>query len=182
MNELLYYVIHFVLKVAAFFFFARFLLQACRVDFYNPLSQGIVKLTDPVLKPLRMVVPSFRNLDFAAFLMAWATHVLVLVAATTLGGGYVNVVGLIALGLQDTLLLCINIFYVAIFVVIIASFIAPGTYHPALTLLHQITQPLLAPAQRVIPSVGGFDLSPLLVFLVLGAAEIVIHKVFASLF
>ena len=70
MTDVLFYITTFLLQTVTVLFIARFLLQACRADFYNPISQGIVKVTDPVLKPMRMVLPGYRNLDFASFLAA----------------------------------------------------------------------------------------------------------------
>ena len=84
MNEVLHYLVTFVLQAAAFMFVARFLLQVCRVDFYNPVSQGVVKVTDPVLRPLRRVLPGFSNIDLAALVTAIATQVLLLMALAAL--------------------------------------------------------------------------------------------------
>lgn len=183
MNDALNYVISFVLQIVSFLFVARFLLQACRVDFYNPVSQGIVKVTDPILRPLRVVLPGYRNLDFAAFLAAILSEIILIMSLTALQGGYAGGVGIIlASGLLQVLMLCIRIFWWSILIVIIAGWIAPGNYHPALLLLHQITEPLLAPARRLLPAMGGLDLSPILAFLILGVVERVLPQIFMSLF
>ncbi|MEZ5558483.1 MAG: YggT family protein [Pseudomonadales bacterium] len=183
MNDALNYVISFVLQIVSFLFVARFLLQACRVDFYNPISQGVVKATDPLLKPLRLVLPGYRNLDFAAFLMAVVTEVVLIMSLTALQGGYSGGIALIlAKAVLDILLLIIRIFWWSILIVIIAGWIAPGSYHPALGLLQQITEPLLAPARRLLPALGGLDFSPILVFLILGLLERMLPQIFASLF
>ena len=76
MIDVLYFVTNFLLQIVTFLFIARFLLQACRVDFYNPISQGIVKVTDPILKPMRMALPGYRNIDFASFLAAVLAQVI----------------------------------------------------------------------------------------------------------
>ena len=90
MNDVLFYVVSFLLQFAAFLFVARFLLQVCRVDFYNPISQGIVKATDLVLKPVRMVLPGYGNIDFAALIAALAANVLLIVAASAITDQYVG--------------------------------------------------------------------------------------------
>jgi len=183
MNDALNYVISFILQIVSFLFVARFLLQACRVDFYNPVSQGLVKITDPVLRPLRLVLPGYRNLDFAAFLAAVASEVILMMALAALQGGYAGGFGLIlASGVLQVLMLCIRIFWWSILIVIIAGWLAPGSYHPALLLLQQITEPLLAPARRLLPPMGGLDLSPILVFLVLGLVERMLPQIFLSIF
>ncbi|HEX7034587.1 MAG TPA: YggT family protein [Pseudomonadales bacterium] len=182
MNDALNFVITFILEVVTFVFVARFLLQACRVDFYNPISQGLVKATDPVLRPVRMVLPGYRNLDFAAFLAAVLVQILLIMSLSALYGGYVgSVVTLIAQAVLRVILLVIQIFWWSILIVIIAGWIAPGSYHPALALLQQITEPLLAPARRLLPPLGGLDFSPIVVFLILGVIERILPQLFASM-
>lgn len=182
MNDALNFAITFILEVVTFIFVARFLLQACRVDFYNPISQGLVKATDPVLRPIRMVLPGYRNLDFAAFLAAVLVQVLLVMSLTALQGDYVgSIVMLIASAVLRVILLVIQIFWWSILIVIIAGWIAPGSYHPALALLQQITEPLLAPARRLLPPMGGLDFSPIVVFLILGVIERILPQLFMSL-
>ncbi len=182
MNDALNYAISFILQIVCFVFVARFLLQACRVDFYNPISQGLVKLTDPVLKPVRMVLPGYRNLDFAAFLAAVLAQLILMMSLAALQGGYVGGVGtLFVVGILQVILLIIRIFWWSILIVIIAGWIAPGTYHPALALLGQITEPLLAPARKLLPAMGGLDFSPILVFLILGVIERILPQMVLSL-
>lgn len=182
MNDALNFVITFILEVVTFVFVARFLLQACRVDFYNPISQGLVKATDPVLRPVRMVLPGYRNLDFAAFLAAVLVQVLLIMSLSALYGAFVgSVVTLIAQALLRVILLVVQIFWWSILIVIIAGWIAPGSYHPALALLQQITEPLLAPARRLLPPLGGLDFSPIVVFLILGVIERILPQLFASM-
>lgn len=180
MNNALYYVMDVLLGLAALLFLMRFLLQAVRADFYNPVCQSIVKVTDPVLKPLRLVLPSYKNLDFAAFVVAMIAKSLFLYAASTMDPAQsVNIVQVIGLGLMQTILTIIKIFWWSILISIIASFVAPGNTHPVLLLVHQITEPLLAPARRLLPSMGGLDFSPILVFLLLGVIERILPDLFS---
>jgi len=90
MNDVLFYVVSFLLQFAAFLFVVRFLLQVCRVDFYNPVSQGIVKATDLVLKPVRMILPGYGNIDFAALVAALAANTLLIVAAGAITNQYMG--------------------------------------------------------------------------------------------
>jgi len=183
MNEALHFLVSFLLQAACFLFLLRFLLQACRVDFYNPISQGIVKVTDPVLRPLRLALPGFRNFDLAALLAAVAAQVLLIMAVTALQGGFAGGIGTLLVGaLLQVAMLCIKIFWWAILIGIIAGWIAPGNYHPALLLVHQITEPLLAPARRLLPPMGGLDFSPIIVFLILGLLERMLPQIVLSLF
>jgi YggT family protein len=183
MNDALNFAITFILEVVTFIFVARFLLQACRVDFYNPLSQGLVRATDPVLRPVRMVLPGYRNLDFAAFLAAVLAQMLLIMSLSALYGGFTgNVLIIFADAVLRVIMLCIRIFWWSILIVIIAGWIAPGSYHPALALLQQITEPLLAPARRLLPPMGGLDFSPIVVFLILGVVERVLPQLFRSMY
>jgi YggT family protein len=183
MNDVLHFAVTFLLQAACFLFLARFLLQACRVDFYNPISQGIVKVTDPVLRPLRLVLPGFRNFDLAALLTAIVIQLLLLMAVAALQGGYSGGIAMLLVGaVLQVAMLCIKIFWWSILIGIIAGWIAPGNYHPALTLVHQITEPLLAPARRLLPPMGGLDFSPIIVFLVLGVLERMLPQIVMSLF
>jgi YggT family protein len=182
MNNVLTFVAQFLLHTVTFLFVARFLLQACRVDFYNPISQGIVKITDPVLKPMRMALPAYRNLDFASFVAAVIAQVLLVFALSAIAGFYPGPIFKIFLyGTLEVLLLIIRAFWWGILIMIIASFIAPGSNHPALILLHQITEPILAPARKLIPPMGGLDFSPILVFLLIGVLEQIIREVARTL-
>ena len=182
MNDALYYVMDVLLSLAALLFLMRFLLQAVRADFYNPISQSIIKITDPVLKPLRVVVPSYQNLDFAAFIAAMIAKCLFIYGTTMVTGQSVgNIVQLIGVGLLQTLLLVLRIFYWSILIGIIASFIAPQNDHPLLLLIYQITEPLLAPARKLLPAMGGLDFSPIIVFLILGVVERILPSLFQTL-
>jgi len=178
MNDVLFYVISFLLQFVAFLFVARFLLQACRVDFYNPISQGIVKATDIVLKPLRMLLPGYRNIDFAALVAALAANMLMIMAAGAITGRPVGgALQILIASLLAVVGLSLFIVKWSILIVIIASFVAQGSYHPALAILQQLTEPVLAPARRLLPPMGGLDFSPILVFLLIGVIEQVLARI-----
>lgn len=152
----------------------RFLLQAARADFYNPVCQTIVKITAPLLNPLRRVVPSWKRLDIASLVLALLlnaafTAIMIYGTGNTLPFGRIvswALVGLIALTL--------DIYFYAMIVVIIASFIAPFSGHPILLLTYQLLQPFYKVAHRVLPPMGGLDFSPLLLMLVIKVIEILV--------
>ncbi len=183
MSGAIQFALRFLLEIAGFLFMARFLLQACRADFYNPISQGIVKATDPILKPLRSVVPGYRNLDLASFVACWLTAAIMIYALALMADHYPGGASAIVGGsLLHVLLRMLDLFWWCILIVIIASFIAPGSYHPALGLLQQITEPLLKPARRVIPPLGGLDFSPILVILAIGVMRRILPPLFSAVF
>ena len=183
MSGILHFLVRSLMEVACFLFLARFLLQACRADFFNPISQGIVKATDPLLRPLRAAIPAYRNLDLASFAAAWIAAGLMWYVLALIGGGHAGGLGVIlAGGLLHVLLRLLDLFWWCILIVIIASFLAPGGQHPALSLLRQVVEPLLAPARRLIPPLGGLDFSPILVILALGVVERLLATIFGALF
>lgn len=181
MNNAFLAVLTILLNLAALLFLLRFLLQVVRADFYNPLVQGIVSVTDPVLRPLRLALPTYRNLDFAAFLATWGVLSLLGYTDLSLGGGG-SVFSAVIYGLFKTLMLVIDVFWWSILIGVIASFIAPGNYHPGLQLVAQLTEPLMGPVRRVMPSTGGIDFSPMVVILGLVFLRELLPSLFAALF
>ncbi len=178
MNDVVFYVVTFLFRIISFLFVARFLLQACRVDFYNPLAQGFIKATDPVLQPLRKVLPGYRNLDIASLLAAILADLIMIFAIGALADQMMgSVLQILVTAIIAVALLIVRIFWWSILIVIVSSFIAQGSHHPALNLLQQITEPLLGPARRLLPPMGGLDFSPILVFLLLGVVERILQQV-----
>jgi len=143
----------------------RFFLQLVRADFYNPISQFVVKVTSPLLLPLRRVIPAVRGLDTASLVLAWGLKTLELVLVLWFTAGSFSLLLPLLLAIPELVELTINIFFWAILIQAILSWVNPGTYNPASALLYSLTLPLLRPAQRVIPPIGGIDLSPMAVML-----------------
>ncbi|RMG37203.1 MAG: YggT family protein [Gammaproteobacteria bacterium] len=143
----------------------RFLLQAVRADFYNPLSQFIVKATSPVLNPLRRIVPPIRNKDTASLLLAWLTLAIEIMLVLLIAGRGFQPLAALLLAIPELVELLINIFLYGTLIMVIISWINPGGYNPAIGLLHSLTEPLLRPARSLIPPIGGLDLSPMVVMI-----------------
>src|SRR5690554_4023622 len=120
----------------------RFLLQIARADFYNPFTQAIVRFTDPALRLFRRVIPGYRGLDFAALALAFVAECITTALLITFSGFAIPGIGLIitwsAVGLLSFIL---NIYFWALIISIVASFIAPFSAHPALVLVRQLTEP-----------------------------------------
>lgn len=153
----------------------RFLLQISRADFYNPITQMVVRVTDPGVQLFRRFVPGFKGVDFATLLFAMLVQctlicVLILIAGFDLPG-----VGLVLTWAAGGILnFILDIYFWALLVSIVSSFIAPFSEHPALVLVRQLTEPIMAPFRRLLPSMGGLDLSPIFVFLTIQILKIVI--------
>jgi YggT family protein len=152
----------------------RLLLQWVRADFYNPLSQFIVKITNPPLRPLRRVIPGWGGIDLASVLLLIALQMAeIFLVNLTLGRAF-GVIGLFIASIGELLGLLINVFMGAILIQVILSWVAPGNYNPLVGLVHKIADPVLAPARRIIPPISGIDLSPLVVLVVLQLLKILL--------
>lgn len=152
----------------------RFLLQWVRADFYNPLVQFLVKLTNPPLVPLRRLIPGIAGLDMASVVLMVGLQVIELLLVFAVSGYTANIQGLLVLSAAELLTLLINIYFWAVIIQAILSWINPDTYHPAIILLHQLTEPILRPARNLLPPISGLDLSPLLVLIALQLANILL--------
>lgn len=145
----------------------RFLLQWLRADFYNPFSQFLVRLTNPPLKWLRRFVPGLLGMDLSSLILLMALALAKVHLVLGLRGRWPSFDGALVLAAGDILQLVFFVYFGALLIRIIASWVAPRTYHPGLRLVDNLTEPLLAPARRLLPAVGGLDLSPILVFIAL---------------
>jgi YggT family protein len=152
----------------------RFLLQLTRADFYNPLSQFIVKATKPLLNPLRRVIPGVSGIDVASLVLAWFVLTLEQLAILGLAGAGFQLAGAALLAIPELISLFINVFLFAILIQVIISWINPGSYNPVIGLIHGLTEPLLAPVRRRMPNMGGLDLSPMVVMLGLVVLEMLL--------
>lgn len=153
----------------------RFILQLVRADFYNPLSQFIVRATHPLLRPLRRLIPSMGGLDLASLVLAVLVQLvlmglLMLLAYGTLG----NPLQLLVWSLIGITGLFLKIFFFALIISVILSWVAPGSHNPGAELVNQITEPLLMPLRRLLPNLGGLDISPIFAFLALQLADMLV--------
>ncbi|NCF36417.1 MAG: YggT family protein [Gammaproteobacteria bacterium] len=163
----------------------RFLFQMLRADFYNPVSQFIVKLTTPPLKILRRVIPSVGGQDAASIvlclLLIYAKFLLMRalsIPAVHIGGVMaplsVSYGGLLVFSVADLVALILTVFLVAIIIKVILSWVNPGHYNPVIGLVDRLAQPVLRPVRKIVPPIGGLDLSPLLATLLVLVAKMLI--------
>ena len=145
----------------------RLLFQMVRADFFNPISQFIVTVTNPPLVLLRKVIPGFWGIDWAAVFLLFGLALVKRYLLDSMIGRVPDLSGALLLALADVLQLIVYTLIVAVLIRVVLSWIGPRGYHPVVNLLVRITEPVMAPARRLIPSMGGLDLSPILVFIVL---------------
>ena len=153
----------------------RFLLQLVKADFYNPISQFVVAATNPLLKPMRKIIPGFGGIDNASIVLATLLtliKVLIIAAMTgytfTLGQLTINVLYMV---FDQT----IQLLVVLLIVLAVLSWIGQSN-NPILSVVHQITEPLIRPIRRLMPPIGGLDLSPMFLIISLIFFKLVVQE------
>ncbi|WP_151702295.1 YggT family protein [Nitrincola alkalilacustris] len=152
-------------EIFAFIAILRFLLQAVKADYYNPISQAVVKITQVPMAPLQKMGLRIRGLDFSPLLLAFLVKVLAFaIIFLYLGAGFPlpSIAIFSAVGVFSNIL---TILFWATIGSVIISWVAPGNPHPAPQILLQLTEPLYAIVRKVIPPIGGLDLSPIVILL-----------------
>lgn len=152
----------------------RFLLQWVRADFYNPLVQFLVRITNPPLLPLRRYVPGLYGLDMACVLLMFVLALIEWGLILSLVGRGPGLAGLLLLAVVELLGLALDVFLWAVIIQALMSWFVRDPHNPLYGLLYRLTSPVLRPAQRLLPLVGGVDLSPLLAVVVLQLGAILV--------
>jgi YggT family protein len=169
-------IIQFVFGALIALIVLRVLLQWVRANFYNPICQFLYKATNPVLMPLRKIIPPWRNLDIAGIALAWVVTALKLVLLYATLGEALGVLGLAVLALADLIDFVLLLYIVLILARVVISFVGADSYHPIVPLVMQLTEPVLKPIRRVLPAVSGIDFSPMVALLAITLARVLIAK------
>ncbi len=173
----LHSLINMLFSLYLFVLLIRILLPAVRADYYNPFSQFIIKLTQPLLAPLQKILPHTQRFDTAAVLLLWVlTCLKIWILFGLLLSTKISVWGGALFAIAQILEMLVQFYFFAIIIQSILSWIQPRTHTSFGIILHQLTEPLLAPARRHIPPIAGLDISPLVVLIVLQLLNIVIVK------
>ena len=152
----------------------RFLLGLVRADFYNPISQFLVRITNPLLVPLRKVIPVIGKFDSAAMLLMFVLQLVAVTLVLLLRREEISTAILVVITLASLVALLIDVYMFAIIVEVIISWMNPGSYNPVSSLLHSLTSPLLRPIRSLLPSISGIDLSPLFAIIALQVLRMLI--------
>lgn len=159
----------------------RFLLQWVNADFYNPISQFLVKITHPPLKYLRRIIPSIGRIDTASLVLMLVLQMASGWAIFALQGTASPVEAIFVWAIMELMSLLINVFVVTILVQVVLSWINPGTYNAATSLIYYLTEPLLGAVRRLVPPLGGIDFSPLVVLIGLQLVKMLLFPPMAEL-
>jgi YggT family protein len=162
------YIIDALLSLALFVVMARLLLQLTRADFRNPLAQAIVQLTNPLIVPLRRVLPPIGKVDTASVVAVLVVAAIEVAAVAVLhGGGWPEPILWLDMLLLEIVHMALSIYLYAIILYALLSMIAPGGYSPLQSMLTSVCEPVLRPIRRLIPPIAGLDLSPLFATLII---------------
>ncbi len=152
----------------------RFLLQWSRADFYNPLVQFLVRITQPALQPLRRLIPSWGGVDIAAIVLMVVLQMIAISLLMTIAGVTPRIDYLLLRTPAELISLLLNVYLIAIVVRAILSWVSPTDYNPATTVLLSLTEPVIRPFRAILPDMGGIDLSPLAAILALQVVKMLV--------
>ncbi len=152
----------------------RLLLQIVRADFYNPICQFLVKVTNPPLKPLRRIIPGIAGFDIASVVLLLLLQMLKLFLIVTVAGASISIAALAVISIGELVELALNVFWVSILIQVILSWVGPGGHNPVSAILYYLNEPIMRPLRRILPPISGFDLSPILAFILIGLLKILI--------
>ena len=181
LNEIAAFLVETAASLYLILVVVRGMLQAARAVFYKPLSQFVARLTNPPLQALHRIIPIRSRVDPAVLVLALAVQAIAIVTTLLLAGfalpGPVTILVWSLIGVAG---LVVNTYLVALIVMIVVSWVAPGTRHPAVLLTYQITEPVMAPVRSMLPAAGGLDFSPILVFIAINVIQIALRHMAAA--
>jgi len=172
MKPALIFIINTLVQLYLLVLLLRIWLPLLRADFRNPITQGILRLTSPLVTPVRRVIPALGRLDTATVVIAFGLQYVTILLVLAIDGYTAGVVPIAVTSLIDLVLLSLKLFTFAILIHIIMSWIAPATNNPATAFIAALVYPVLQPVRGRIPPLGGLDLSPLFVIILLQAVAI----------
>ncbi len=148
-------------------FLLRFIMQWTRADFFNPFGEAIVRITNPLVVPARRLLPSARGVDVPTLVVLILLEALATLLLLSLAGASAPIDAFVYLVVLRLIDLTLWFYTIAIFVWVILSWVGSGRYSPIGAVLGDLVEPLLRPVRRIVPPIGGLDLSPLIVLILL---------------
>ena len=150
----------------------RFFLQYYRADFNNPLSQFVVRATDPLVKPLRKIVPGLGGIDLSTLVLAYLLIIAKLLFLTIISSqAEINILLVLLISITSLCQTILLLFMYLIFIRIVISWVSPGSYSPVIQAIAQITQPIINKCRPLTPKTEGFDLSMFVTLVILFLAH-----------
>ena len=160
----------------------RVLLQWLRADFYNPISQALIKITAPLLAPVARILPDLGRLSLSGLALLLAAQVLATVCLALVYNVAIPApLQLLLWSLLGLLSFVLRLYFFVILIMVILSWVAPSSRHPAVALLYQLAEPAMAPFRKLLPPLGGLDLSPIFAFVAIQIARYFVQDAARSL-
>ncbi|SFU03054.1 YggT family protein [Halomonas saccharevitans] len=161
-----------LINIYIFLLMLRFLLQASRADYYNPISQSVVKVTQPAVRPFQSFLgPVMGRFDLATLATAFVIKAIAIIVILQIGFGVFPIAGVVIGSVATIANALLKIYFFALIVMIILSWVAPQASHPGALLVMQLVEPIMAPVRKVIPPLGMIDLSPIVVFIAISLID-----------
>lgn len=172
MTLALLYIVKALTSLFLLLYLLRLWLPLVQADFRNPIAQGVMRLTSPLIIPARRFIPSIGRLDTAVIIVTYAIQYLVVLILLLIIQSMASPLVIAITSFLNLGILSLNLFFYAILIKIILSWVAPHTYNPVSAIASSMAEPVLRPIRRLIPPMGGLDLSPILAIVILKAVEI----------
>lgn len=174
LSSAIVFIVNSLAQLYLFVLLLRLWMPWMGADFRNPIAQAILKLTSPVVIPLRRIVPPVGRLDTATIIVAFIIQYITILLVLLILGRTAGFAAIAITAIVNLVLLSLWLFVFAIIIRVILSWVAPGGYNPAIAIIHAMTDRILRPFRRIIPPMGGLDLSPLFAIILLMAATIIV--------
>jgi YggT family protein len=175
MTQALIFVLKTLTHLYLLLLLLRFWLPVLRADFRNPVAQGILRITSPLVIPLRRFVPAIGRVDTATVLVAFTIEYLLILLLLTLSRITPEFLPIAITAIMDLAVLSLNMFFFVILIKIIMSWVAPNNYNPVTAMLTTISEPVLRPFRRMLPPIGGIDISPIFAIVIIQAGIIILQ-------
>jgi len=170
------FIIRALLGLLITVFLLRLLLPLCRADARNPLSQAVIKLTNPLVMPLRRLMPTVQRLDTASLIALLLVQLAGTALIWILSGLPLNPGPLLFAAVRELLSVVLQLYFFVILISAVLSWVAPGTYSPGANLVNSLVAPVLRPFRRLIPPIAGLDLSALFALIAIQALQILLNS------
>jgi len=176
MTQALYFIVGTLAQLVLLLFLLRFWLPVLRIDFRNPLAQGVLRLTSPLIVPVRRFLPPLGRIDTATVLVLVVLQVLTILLLLTLSGRMADLVLIVAVAVLELAIHSLRLFFFVVLISVVLSWIAPQTYNPIISMVNAMAAPVLRPFRRIIPPIGGLDISPIFAIIMLQAGIILLQS------
>jgi len=176
MTQALYFILKTLTQLYLLLLLLRFWLPMFRADFRNPIAQGVLRLTSPLIVPLRRFIPPVGRIDTATVLVAFTIEYVLILVLLALRGAQGGFVPIALTTLFELAILSLNMFFFIVLIRIILSWVTPHNYNPVTAMLTTVAEPILRPFRRLVPPLGGLDISPIFAIVLMQAAIIVLQN------